>query len=315
MSDAADALALWGGTGEQRLISRRENAVYRVTLPGGPAALRLHRPGYRSAAEIRSELVWCDMLVAQGFAAPRPVPMLAGGLIGELAGGQMATVIDWMEGAPIGAVGMGLAGTGEDHYALYRNVGALLARLHNLTDALVLPDGFVRPRWDRDGLTGPNPLWGKYWEAPGLTPDEVALLIAARDRARQVLAQYDPAADVGLIHADALRENVFQTSKGLALIDFDDCGFGYRMYDLAAAVTQAVDDLTYPRIVDGLLDGYAAERGLTDEARGLFAMFAMLRSFSAIGWTIPRLATDNPRLPTYLRRAVTAAKGFLASAS
>ncbi|MGB5556772.1 MAG: phosphotransferase [Paracoccaceae bacterium] len=314
MSDAAvrEALALWGGSDcAPRLISHRENAVYEVELPSGRAALRLHRVGYRSAAEIRSELSWTEALVERGFVAPTPVRALDGSMVLGLGSGQLVSVISWMEGTPIGAVGVPLVGSAEDQAALYHGVGGMLARLHNVTDALELREGFTRPRWDCAGLTGPGPLWGRYWEAPGLSGTEVALIVAARDRARARLAEFDAEADCGLIHADALRENVFRTGKGLALIDFDDSGFGYRMYDLASSVTQAVDDAAYPEIVDGLLDGYAAERPLAVAARDLFQMFAMLRAFSAVGWTIPRVAANDPKLAIYRRRALSAAEGFL----
>jgi hypothetical protein len=43
-------------------------------------------------------------------------------------------------------------------------------------------------------------------------------------------------------------------------------------------------------------------------------MFAMLRSLSAVGWTIPRMPTDHPRISLYLGRAMRAAEGFLAAA-
>ena len=105
---------------------------------------------------------------------------------------------------------------------------------------------------------------------------------------------------------------MFRTAGGLALIEFDDCGFGYRQYDLASAVTQAVDDPTYPQIVAGLLDGYAAERDLPDDARALFPLFAMLRAFSAVGWTIPRVDAGDPKMGIYQRRAIEAAERFLA---
>ena len=138
-------------------------------------------------------------------------------------------------------------------------------------------------------------------------------MLAARDRARAILAAFDAEADVGLIHADALRENVFRQTSGLALIDFDDSGFGYRMYDLASAVTQSVDDEAYPEIVQALLDGYAAGRPLSRTARDLFPMFAMLRALSAIGWAIPRIAPDHPKVPLYTSRALRAAEMFLSS--
>ena len=40
----------------------------------------------------------------------------------------------------------------------------------------------------------------------------------------------------GLIHADAHLDNVLFDGQQARLIDFDDCGFGYRIYDVAVAL-------------------------------------------------------------------------------
>ena len=313
-SVVSGAVALWGGSQQPpRLISHRENAVYEVILPGGRAALRLHRPGYRTEAEIRSELQWTEALAEREFPAPQPIHMLDGGLIHTTADGQFVTVIDWMSGAPIGDGTLPFSASTAELAVLYHEVGGLLARLHNVTDTLTLPEGFTRPLWDRDGLTGPEPLWGRYWQAPGLSEVDRQVISAARDRARAILGDFNAEADFGLIHSDALRENVFRTGARLALIDFDDAGVGYRMYELGSCLTQSVDESAYPDMVAALLDGYSAIRPLGQRARDLYPMFAMLRAFSAIGWTMPRLFSDDARLPKYVRRAMTQATAFLAT--
>jgi len=306
------AVLPWGATSyPPKLISHRENAVYDVMLPQGRAALRLHRPGYRTQGEILSELQWTKALAEHSFPAPRPLQMLDGGLVHTLPDGQMVTVIAWMQGSPVGQGEVAFDNSKANLATLYHDIGGLLAQLHNTTDALTLPEGFSRPYWNRDGLTGDDPLWGRYWDAPGLSPVQVRTICEARNRARGILAEFDDEADFGLIHADALRENVFRNKAGLSLIDFDDAGFGYRMYELGSCVTQSVDEPAYDEIVLGLLDGYATERTLSHRSRLLFQMFAMLRSFSALGWTIPRLAHDHPKLSKYIRRAMTQAEIFL----
>lgn len=301
----------WGGsTHPARLLSHRENAVFEVALPTGRAALRLHRPGYRTDAQILSELDWTRRLVAAGFPAPPPVPMPGGGWLLPLGAGQRATVIGWMEGAPIGE---GTDALGPKSVSEYAEIGELLARLHRETIAMGT-DRFDRPHWDIDGLTGAQPLWGRYWEMPLLSSAQRSLIELARDTARERLADYlAGGAEVTLIHTDALRENVFRNSDGLALIDFDDSGFGFVMYDLAASVTQLVDDPLYPKLRAAIMDGYARVRGLRAEDRAAFDMFAMLRAFSALGWTMPRLPADHPKLPTYVRRAVMLAEEFLSA--
>ncbi len=52
---AVEAAAHWQGR-PTRLILNRENAVFEMAIPGGRAALRLHRMGYQNDAAIASEL-------------------------------------------------------------------------------------------------------------------------------------------------------------------------------------------------------------------------------------------------------------------
>ena len=74
---AVEALKHWGVTGcEPELLKYRENAVYRVMAPNGrPAALRIHRYGYHSDAELRSELNWMQALQADGIDVPNIIPI------------------------------------------------------------------------------------------------------------------------------------------------------------------------------------------------------------------------------------------------
>ena len=43
-------------------------------------------------------------------------------------------------------------------------LGAKMARLHVASDKWTLPDGFARISWDRAGLLGDAPVWGRFWE-------------------------------------------------------------------------------------------------------------------------------------------------------
>ena len=317
MTNAAELIDValkWGGTSiTPRLISHRENAVYEVELLSGRAVLRVHRKGYRTRAEIASELEWTEALANVGFSAPRPLATADGEFIARLPDGAFVTVIDWMDGTPIGDGSMPFDVSTRTLSDLYHDVGALLGQLHSDTDKITLSQDFTRPKWNRDGLTGAEPLWGRYWESKALASDQAKTICRARDLSREVLADFDEEADIGLIHSDALRENVFATDHGLALIDFDDAGFGYRMYELGSCLTQSVDEPAYAEMVEAMLDGYSAVRPLRARARALYPMFAMLRGFSALGWTVPRLDPADERLAKYVRRAMTMADDFLAN--
>lgn len=310
---AAEAIQAWGGSDTTpRLISHRENAVFEVALTGGQrAALRLHRPGYVTKNDIESELLWTRGLAAAGLGVPTPVETQDGSLVHCLPDGQNVSVISWLDGAPIGAGEVPLAGTGAEQVALYTQVGKTLARMHIATDALDLPEGFTRPRWDIDGFLGPTPRWGQFWDNPMLDEDDRELIQVARMMARAQLKDYLPRADFGLIHADALRENIFSTPQGLSLIDFDDSGFGFRLYDITTAITQSLEDENLAEIYAATVAGYHSLRPLTEEDRAMMPLFSMMRSFASLGWIVPRLPAGHPKLPVYLDRALSAAEAFL----
>ena len=312
-AELAEALAAWGGT-SARLIKDRENAVYEVALAGNRAALRLHRVGYQSLAAIRSEITWMRELARAGMSVPAPVPAMSGEAVVTLANGRLATVVSWMEGQPLGAAGEPLAGTPGEQATLFHAVGREVARLHNITDGLDLPDGFHRHAWDIEGLLGEQPFWGRFWESPALSPSERALVQEVRGLARHRLRAFaEEGGDFGLIHADVLRENVFVDRGRVSLIDFDDAGFGFRLYDLATLMSQNEEEAHHGELRDAALAGYRSERALPEDAAALLPLFVLLRRFASMGWVVPRAGAGSGKVRLYAERAVRAAEAFLAS--
>ncbi len=313
---AARAIREWGGARHPlRLASARENAVFEAVLNDGRhVALRLHREGYQGMASIRSELTLLQLLDAQGLRCPAPVPTLSGALVATV-GGRVATAVRWLYGQQIGTAGRPLEGTPEQQEGLFRGLGRTLARFHAATDTLSLPQDFVRPFWDEDGLLGDSPLWGRFWENPALGADERGLLLDARQSALDVLAgMRRDGADFGLIHADALRENVLLDGAGLTLIDYDDCGFGFRAHDLGVALSQNDVEPHADRLEAALLQGYREERELPEHAARLVPMFTMLRALASCGWIVGRADARDERLRHYAGRAVAWARAWLGRA-
>ncbi|MDP3960490.1 MAG: phosphotransferase [Pseudorhodobacter sp.] len=305
MTEAERAAAAWGGD-DLRLLRNRENAVYAMRLPGGGrAALRLHRPGYQSALAIRSELWWCGALARAGLAVPAPLPAGGGEVLVQLAGGRLASAIAWVEGTPLGLAGQPLAGSVPDQARRHRALGRLIAQVHSATDALTLPTDFTRPHWDLDGLTGARPFWGRFWEHPALSPGEAELLRDARDFTRERLAAHlAHGGDSGLIHADVLRENVLVNDGSLSLIDFDDCGIGFRLYDLGTVLSQDLGEPGFAALEAALIEGYSSLRPV-DAA--MVPVFTLARTLASVGWTAPRLAPNDPIHRSHIARALRCA--------
>lgn len=300
---ADEAAAFWDAR-VVRLLSHRENAVFEIALPGNRrAALRLHRPGYQDLAAIRSELWWCAALAAEGVAVPAALPARDGALLAVLEGGRAASVIDWVAGRPLGAGGQPLPYPPARTLALHHAFGRLVAAFHAATDRLQLPAGFTRPMWDIAGLVGEAPLWGRFWDHPEATPHQRAVLTEARACLQARLTAHAGAgAAIAPIHADLLRENIFVAADDrLTLIDFDDSGFGFRLYDLGTALAQNLAEPAFADIRDALMDGY----GTPD--RAMVETFTLMRCCASVGWAMTRLGPGDPVHPAHLARAVDCA--------
>lgn len=290
---AAEAAAQWQAT-PLRLIRNRENAVFEMRLPDGTrAALRLHRQGYQDAAAIRSELWWCAALAARGVSVPEALPATDGSLLVTLSTGRAASVVRWLEGEPLGEAGVPfttpLPLLLDRHHAL----GQLVRKVHEVTATLPLPADFTRPRWDSDGLVGEAPFWGRFWDHPAASPDQRATLIAAR-----AFLDGHLKGPIQPIHADVLRENVLVNDRSLSLIDFDDSGWGFPLYDLGTCLSQNLYEPAYADIRDALMEGY----GTTDTAA--VERMTLARTCASVGWTMPRLAAQDPVVARHIARAV-----------
>jgi Ser/Thr protein kinase RdoA (MazF antagonist) len=297
---AVEAAAHWQGR-VLRLISNRENAVFEMATPHGRSALRLHRQGYQDPAAIRSELWWCAALADAGVSVPRPLPADNQSLLVRLSDGRLASSIAWVAGKPLGEHGKPFDAPPAVLLDQHRALGQLIAKMHSVTDQLTLPDGFTRPRWDVDGLVGETPFWGRFWDHPVATPAQATQLRHIRDWLKIRLTNYATNGNFGPIHADVLRENILVNGQSLSLIDFDDSGLGFRLYDLGTAMLHNLYEPAYPDLRDAMIDGYTT---LRPADRDTVEMFTLARTCASVGWTMPRLAPDDPIHKSHIARCL-----------
>ena len=60
----------------------------------------------------------------------------------------------------------------------------------------------------------------------------------------------------GLVHADLRLANLLVDGKHLRIIDFDDCGFSWFMYDFATAVSFIEHEPNVPELLEAWIGGY-----------------------------------------------------------
>jgi len=304
------ALVLWGLEGADfTLVAARENRVFRVHHRGECHALRLHRPDYRGDAELHSELEWLEAVGRGGLSVPRPMASASGALLLKVDGFQV-DLLSWLDGQPMGATGVPLALA--DRQGTFRRIGQEMACLHEVSDAWTRLNGVTRMAWDRDGLLGEAPLWGRFWENPALSAGERDMLLAFRSSADAALRAREHLFDYGLIHADLVRENIMIDGDRVQLIDFDDGGFGFRLFDVATALGKNLDEPDYGNLKLALLEGYRSVRPLDTAALDLFLA---LRAATYVGWIVPRMneAGAAARNTRFVRTAVELAGAWLSA--
>ncbi|MES2336412.1 MAG: phosphotransferase [Pseudomonadota bacterium] len=263
------------------LINRSEND----TWAAGDLILRLHRPGYHTKPEIAAELAWLNALQdLPGLNAVRPV---AGsqGFVTEIDGRFLVAFarISGQELQP-----------GDDLARWFAPLGEITARLHLHAREWIRPPGFARLRWDLPGILGPNPNWGHWRQSQGLDRHGEAVLARATEALSARLRAYGTGPEVfGLIHADLRLANLMIDGDRLTAIDFDDCGFGWWAYDLAAALSFIETDPRLPDLIARWCEGYARITTLRPEDRAMIPSLILLRRVLLTGWLASRADSDT----------------------
>jgi Ser/Thr protein kinase RdoA (MazF antagonist) len=303
------ALVHWGFDGAGlELLKHRENTVMKVTTAAGERyAMRIHRIGYRSDAELLSELQWLDSLRAVGIPTTEPRPARGGALFvavstADLPEGRQVDLLEWVPGRAIGSVEEGVDFDGDTLVGVYRVAGELAARIHNHGESWSSPPGFTRLHWDEQGFFGDSgSVCGCYRDLPDLSPAQLELLDSARDATAAALAEFGKGADrYGMVHGDFLPENLFYDGCQLRLIDWDDTGFGWHLYDFTTALVPHLGRDSFEAVLAALVEGYRLHRALPDEHLQILPFLLMARALSYLGWVHSRRQTAGDMVPNVI---------------
>jgi Ser/Thr protein kinase RdoA (MazF antagonist) len=227
--------------------------------------LRMHEPGYQSDVAIQSELEWLAALCRDtDLSVPEPQRTLDSALSVEvqipgIPQPRRCSLLRWVTGRMV------QNGIRSNHY---HALGSLLARLHEHSARWQPPADFTRPRYDWDGLFGDNdfakvPARQAWAQIPDkyIKPFEAVVY-----QVKDVMVEFGQQADVfGLIHADiGIGANVLFGGHPLEArpIDFDDCAFGYWMFDMGVALSEVRQTSAFDQHKDALFDGYTQVRSL-----------------------------------------------------
>ncbi len=295
LAQRAARIAVPDGQFKIRLINHSENTTYLITKPVGAERLilRVHRTGYHTRSAIESELSWMEALRTDaGVHTPRIVPGPDGSRVHEVAtetlpAGRNCVFFEFLAGEEPDE---------HDLLAAFPNLGEVTAKMHRHVRSWKLPEGFERFRWNFDTALGETPHWGHWYDGPAMTPERRALLgrlVAALGRR---LDRFGSGEDrFGLVHCDMRLANLLVHEGDTRVIDFDDCGFSWFLYDLATALSFIEDRPDVPELVAAWLEGYRRVLPLSQEEEDEIPTFILFRRMLLVAWIGSHSETELAR--------------------
>lgn len=313
---AGQALPLYGldGRADVRLLNHSENTTFLVREHGGrTAVLRINRPGYHTESVLESEITWLQALLADGsVGTAAPLAGLDGRFIQRIRHDEYAQQLNC-------ALFEFLPGQNpeENRQTLVREfekLGGITALLHRQVRSWPGSVGLDRPHWDFRHILGAEPRWGCWREGLGMTPDKEALFERAVRVIERRLEAYGRGPErYGLIHADLRLANLLVDDGRVRVIDFDDCGFGWFLYDLASALSFIEHEPYVPELVGAWLRGYTRVGSLDQADIAEIPTFIMLRRLLLVAWVGSHHETETAQQlgPGYTESTVPLVQAYL----
>ncbi len=107
----------------------------------------------------------------------------------------------------------------------------------------------------------------------------------------------------GLIHGDLLAKNILHCADQPAALDFEYCGWGYYLYDLAPLLWQLKGERPddYCQLEEAMWAGYTSKTGLDERMRAHLEVFIAARQLASCRWLLanaghPALREIAPKL-------------------
>ncbi len=167
----------------------------------------------------------------------------------------------------------------------FEGLGTITAEMHQFTKGWTLPPQFDRLVWNFETILGRTPHWGRWQNGKGVDEPGIRLLSRTADAIGQNLTVYGDGPDkFGLIHADMRLANLVVHESTTSIIDFDDCGFSWYMYDLAAALSFIEHRSDVEEAIERWIDGYQQVAPLTTADIGIIPTMVMMRRILLVAW-------------------------------
>jgi Ser/Thr protein kinase RdoA (MazF antagonist) len=274
------------------LLSAREHFLFRVDSPPGDTdaaltgrlTLRLYHPHAYDEAGVVAELAWLAALRRDTtLDVPEPVPARGGTLLATLdeAGAgepRHAVLCRWVAGRRRRA---------SLSPAALEAVGRFTAQLHQHSARFTPPAVSPARRRDWARVFGGDSVVSPGSTDPLLTAEQRRAFARVAGLVRAALESLGTDPEVyGMIHGDLHTANYLFDREGVGAIDFEDCGMGHHLYDLAVILDELLVRFPdrEPDLRLALLRGYRAVRPLPAAHEALLDSLIAMRLAELVRW-------------------------------
>lgn len=280
------------------------NGTFSVLTPSGEKfALRLNINSTRQIENIRAEIEWVRSLVPSRLInVPRPIAnnnseFITSALHQESGRLVHAVMYSWLEGEEIGD---------NPTLAQLQVVGQTIAQLHLQAQSFQLSSSASLPIFDdllwgtKDFLFGPDST---------LSSNNREALLAASTEIMKHIGDFFRSNSTHIIHADLHGWNLMWNEGQVHIFDFDDCGFGLEVQDIAIALYY----LDTPEQEKALLDGYESVRPLPLYSEQSMKALLLQRRLMLLNYLFETKNHEHKAmLPGYLEKTLERVAAFLA---
>lgn len=256
------------------------NTNFKVDADDKSYVLRLHRSAYHDRVSISSELAWLISLQSDtALVIPKPIVNLNGELVTSVSADSepemLCTLMSWVKGKIPPTVD---ALTDEQ----LAKVGSLMAQLHIHSQQFEPSAGFKRKRFDEAHFSGRLEVLYTALSNTELDKSDLQSLKVNASHIITYFAHLERKQDsFGVIHADFHSGNYLLCDEKVCIIDFDRCGFGFYLYDLALALMELDEQ---QRKV--FLQGYETVKPLPAGYTNLKQVFLCLAYLDNLGFLV-----------------------------
>jgi Ser/Thr protein kinase RdoA (MazF antagonist) len=301
---ARELLTSYGiSNAEVSCINFEFNATFSVeTEAGVKYALRINFNSTRTIKNMMAEIEWVRHLNhTSGINTPTPIATLKDDFIVSAVhpeSGQTlsAVMYSWLEGEEIGD---------EPTSDQLHEVGKAIALLHQESSDFVLSSQSELPTFD-------DFFWGTedflFSDKSKLSVADRSLIQEAHDRIMEFTRDLYETSPVHIIHADFHGWNLMWHEGRLSIFDFDDCGFGVEVQDLAVALYY----LDTPEQEQALLAGYTSVKPLPSYTVNAMKALLLQRRLLLLNYLFETKNQEHQELlPAYLEKSLERASTFL----